>query len=266
MSAPDREGTTGGATGGSGGAAGGGAGAGAGRFAAAWDSYVAGAPAPAGRWPGDEWGDATLWRAWFERLFEPFGVRQWQRAIEIGPGGGKYTERVLAAGPVTLAALDVSPAFQSVCAKRLAAPIAAGRLRQRLIDERDPDAVAGAAAELGWLGQVDAVFSIDTLVHLTTTQIAALLRSAVRALRPGGVFVGTFADATSQPGLGKLLADVDRVVRAGGDPATGCFHWTSPEILRGLAERCGYEVVLCDRDPRHGRDGHFVFRLAPPAS
>lgn len=232
-----------------------------GRFAAAWDAYAQRAAPGTVRWPGDEWGDDALWQRWFADLFVPSGVAAWERAIEIGPGSGKYTEMVLAAGNAAVAALDVSPQFQAVCARRLAARVAAGRLHLRLIDERDPDAIANAAAALGWTGRTDAVFSIDVLVHLTTTQLAALLLAATRVLRPGGVFIGTFADATSEPGRVKLLRDIDRVVRAGGDPTTGCFHWTSPEIVRGLAVPCGYTVELCRTDPFHGRDGQFVLRF-----
>lgn len=235
----------------------------AGRFASAWDQYVTTAPA-GGRWPGDEWGDEALWRTWFDRLFVPAGVAAWQRAIEVGQGSGKYTERVLAAGRATVAALDVSPKFQAVCAERLAASIAAGRLSLHLVDERDPHALSATATRLGWLGQVDAVYSIDTLVHLTTTQIACLLLEATRALRRDGVFLGTFADATSVPGQDKLFADVDRVMRSGGDPATGCFHWTSPAILAALAQRCGYTVEVCATDTFHGRDGLFAFRFTDP--
>jgi SAM-dependent methyltransferase len=234
----------------------------AGPFARAWDDYVARAVPATSRWPGDEWGDEAQWQAVFARLFVPFGVDGWRRAIEIGPGGGKYTELVLRAGSGEVAALDVSPAFQRACAQRLGEHVGSGRLRPLLIDERDPDAVERAAAGLGWIGSVDAVFAIDTLVHLTATQIAALLLSATRVLRPGGVFLGTFADATSARGQDKLLADVDRVVRAGGDPSSGCFHWLAPQVLRGLARRCGYEVALCDLDPHHARDGHFVLRFA----
>lgn len=237
---------------------------GRGKFASAWDQYVEQAPAGRVRWPGDEWGDEALWRTWFERLFVAFGVAQWQRAIEIGQGSGKYTEMVLRNSGATVVALDVSARFQSVCAQRLATDITAGRLLLRSIDERDAAPLPASVQDLGWGGLVDAVYSIDTFVHLTTTQIVALLMSATRVLRPGGLFVATFADATSAAGQAKLIADVDRVMRAVGDPSTGCFHWTSPEILRGLATRCGYAVELCATDTFHGRDGQCVFRYRDP--
>jgi len=232
------------------------------RFARAWDDYAARARPEAGHWPGDEWGDERLWSAWFRRLFEEQGVASWRRAIEIGPGAGKYTARVLAASEARLLALDVSERFRRLCEQRLHDWIERDRLRVHAIVECDPDPVARSWREAGWEGDVDAVFAIDTLVHLTVTQVAALLLSATSVLAPGGKFVGTFADATSEAGVRKLVADLDRVVRGGGDPATGCFHWSSPEIVRSLARHLGYEVVLCDLDPEHRRDGHFVLRFA----
>lgn len=237
-----------------------------GKFAAAWDDYAARATPPPGRWPGDEWGDEALWSAWFARLFEPYGVATWRRAIEIGPGAGKYTARVLAAAPqLELLALDVSERFQELCRQRFSKEVTQGRLLLARIDERDDRAVARAAAQVGWSGEVDALFSIDTLVHLTLHQLAALLLGATEALRAGGWFIGTFADGTSPAGLRKLVGDVPRVLQANGDPASGCFHWSSPQGITALAQFCGFDVVRCDLDPSHQRDGHFVLRYANPA-
>jgi hypothetical protein len=56
------------------------------------------------------------------------------------------------------------------------------------------------------------------------------------------------------------------VIRGGGDPRTGCFHWSSPDVIRALARRCGYTVELCDVDPMHHRDGHFVLRFTDAAA
>ncbi len=234
-----------------------------GKFAAAWDDYAARSQPPPGGWPGDEWGDERLWSAWFRRLFEPCGVATWKHAIEVGPGAGKYTARVLAAAPaVELLALDVSEQFQKLCRQRFAKEVTQGRVVLALIDERDANAVSRAATQQGWSGRVDALFSIDTLVHLTAHQLAALLLGATEVLQLGGWFIGTFADGTSANGLRKLVGDVPRVLAANSDPTTGCFDWSSPEAIRALAQYCGYDVVLCDLDPEHRRDGHFVLRYA----
>lgn len=235
------------------------------KFASAWDRYVDEARRSGQAWPGDDWGDAVLWNAWFQRLLGDFGAARWQRAVEIGQGTGKYTSRALAAGPVQVLACDVSERFLGLCRERLAEHVASGRLRTAQLDERDPDGIADAVRAAGWSGTVDAVFSIDTLVHLTFTQVTAVMLAATQALRDGGVLAFTFACGTSEPGRKKLLADLDRVLRAGGDPVTGCFHWVSPELVRETAKALGFEVAICDVDPLHGRDGHFVGRLVDRA-
>ena len=74
----------------------------------------------------------------------------------------------------------------------------------------------------------------------------------------------TFANGVTEAGQRKLVDDVDRVVRGGGSPHTGCFHWVTPELVARTAESIGYEVEVCGADPVHGRDGHFVGRLADP--
>jgi len=236
-------------------------------FGAAWDDYARRSQPAGDAWPGDEWGDERLWSAWFRRLFEAHGVRDWRRAVEIGQGSGKYTTRVLAsAGNCEVLALDVSSQFQALCGQRLEREVAAGRLHLQLIDERDPDPIRRAVEARGWGTSVDAVYSIDTLVHLTTTQLAMLLLSATGALRVGGWFIGTFADCTNPSGWRKLVTDIPRVVGGGGAPETGCFHWNSPQTICSLAAPFGYDVALCEVDPEHGRDGLFVFRFADPAA
>lgn len=234
-------------------------------FAASWDEYAGRSKPAAGKWPGDEWGSPNLWRAWFDRLFVPAGVEQWRRAVEIGQGGGKYTALVLESGRGEIAACDVSQRFLDVCAQRFATEIAAGRLRLRRIAEDDPRALQGVARELGWLGTVDAVYSIDTLVHVEFTAVAAYLCAATELLRPGGHLILTFADGTSDAGFKKLVGDIDRVVRDHGHPRTGCFRWVSPELIRTTATRLGFDVLICDLDPEHHRDGHLLARFADPA-
>ena len=229
-----------------------------GSFSHAWDRY---AQASDSARPGDEWGDPELWRAWFRELFVPFHVGTWQRAVEIGQGSGKYSEMVLEAGCQELLCLDVAPTFLELCAQHLARFGQSGRLHLAQLDERDPEALCRAVEQVGWREHVDAVYSIDAMVHLPLPQLTAYLRGAALVLRPHGVFLGTFADATTAGGRQKLLDDVDRTVRDGGDPSTGCFHFADTAIVRGVAEALGYEVAICAPDPIHGRDGLLAARL-----
>jgi SAM-dependent methyltransferase len=233
-------------------------------FSASWDQYADASRRAGQRWPGDDWGDEELWRRWFARLLEAQGVASWRRAVEIGQGTGKYTRMVLDAGPAEVLACDVSATFLELCRERLQPQVEAGRLHLRRISSVDPDALRDAAAGQGWLGSVDAVYSIDTLVHVPFTQIAGYLLQATEILRPGGWVVISFADGTTEAGRRKLFADLHRVIRGGGHPTTGCFHWIAPELLRTTAEAIGYRVALCEPDDAHRRDGHFVAEFADP--
>ena len=155
-------------------------------FAAGWDDYVDQAKATGQAWPGDDWGDESLWSAWFERLLLSFGADRWQKAVEIGQGTGKYTRRVLEAGTAEVLACDVSARFLGLCAQRQAKFVDAGRLHLAQIAEDDPRAVQGACDRQGWSGQVDALFSIDTLVHLPYSRTVAYLVAGSDSYAPAG--------------------------------------------------------------------------------
>ena len=233
-------------------------------FAKAWDSYADAARAEGQEWPGDDWGSEELWNQWFERLFVPFEVATWQRAVELGQGTGKYTERVLSAGCAEVLACDVSARFLELCRQRLASYVESDRLHLKQIAERDPDALQGAVDIKGWRGSVDAVFSIDTMVHLPFTDVASYMLAATEVLCPDGLLILTFANGCSEPGMEKMVRDLRSAVQSGGDPRTGCFHWVSPELVRTAATFMGYAVELCDVDPYHLRDGHLVARFTDP--
>lgn len=232
----------------------------AGPYGEAWNEYVENSSG-AGEdqsWPGDEWGTPELWDRWFHLLFGCTGVQGWERAVEIGQGTGKYTQRVLEAGCKEVLACDVSGQFLELCRQRLSHHVGAGRLHLQQISESNPDAVQEACRERGWIGKVDGLFSMDTFVHLSFTHVVCYLLAATEVLAPGGFVVLTFADGSAEAGFQKLVQDLDRTIRRQGHPTTGCFHWITPALLRQTAERMGYQVIRCEVDPEHHRDGHFV--------
>ncbi len=233
-------------------------------FASSWDDYAKRGRADGNPWPGDEWGDAELWDAWFDRLISPFGVSDWKRAVELGQGTGKYTARALDAGCAEILACDVSRQFLDLCEERLASHVSAGRLHLLEIADNDPRALQGACAKRNWTGTVEAVFSIDALVHLPFNYVINYLVAATEVLQPSGLFIMTFANATSKAGLEKLIESVDETVRGRNDPGIGCFHWTSPDAISAAARFVGFDVLICDTDPFHHRDGHFVARFVDP--
>src|SRR5947209_18488226 len=113
------------------------------------------------RWPGDEWGTPETWSDLYANLFENAGAAGWRQVIEIGPGSGKYSERLLRGSGATIRAYDVSPDFMRVCEQRCAGWIEAGRLSLHLIEGACPSEMLDDLASAHLPRAVDAVFSID---------------------------------------------------------------------------------------------------------
>jgi 16S rRNA A1518/A1519 N6-dimethyltransferase RsmA/KsgA/DIM1 with predicted DNA glycosylase/AP lyase activity len=77
--------------------------------------------------------DSEHWERTFLRLFVRADVSEWKRAIEIGPGSGKYTKKVLGASSAVVRAYDVSEKFLSVCQTRLKSDGDESRLKLKLL-------------------------------------------------------------------------------------------------------------------------------------
>src|SRR5437870_2344780 len=87
-------------------------------YGSQWDNYVrTWGDSASGQlaWPGDEWGTPQTWERVFNWLFVPAEVASWKRAVEIGPGSGKYTLKVLESSPAEVRAYDISGRFLEVC-------------------------------------------------------------------------------------------------------------------------------------------------------
>ncbi|BBK30176.1 methyltransferase family protein [Stella humosa] len=214
-------------------------------------------------WPGDEWGTPEIWDKIYAMVFQPELDPLPARAIEIGPGAGKYTAMVLDHCPaVEILALDVSAAYLAVLEERLAPAIAAGRLATaRLLPQWDH--FDRLVAERGWQGSVDLVFSIDAMVHVDLQYLVAYWLAAARALRPGGKMIMSVADATSPHGFDKLLADVPTYFDTQGK-ISAKFEWLSPPMVAHVLDRLGFDVRFFPK--LAGRDCWFVAtRRADPA-
>lgn len=239
-------------------------------YGKAWDDYVRQQfPNSAARrnrklaYPGDEWGTDRFWNATFEQLFLKHGAAAWRRAVEIGPGAGKYTERALAAAPeLELMGFDVSQAFIDVCAARLA-PYGK-RLELRLLDGRVPHEMLDALDERGWSGTIDAFFAIDVLVHIDLQVTIAYLLTAAASLRQGGLLIATFADPTSTEGFDKLLADIKPFFGKVGEPSAK-FEYVDRSIVETILQRIGFHIRYCGnwlpKRDGEGRDLYVVAEL-----
>ncbi|HEX7243141.1 MAG TPA: class I SAM-dependent methyltransferase [Longimicrobiaceae bacterium] len=106
--------------------------------------------------------------------------------LEIGSGGGRWTQYLLGAREVI--AVELNPEFFPYLAERF--PEAGARLRFYQTSGYELDGVPDRS--------VDFVFSFGTFVHIEPEGIALYLRSIARVLRPGGAAVIHYGD-TSKP-------------------------------------------------------------------
>jgi SAM-dependent methyltransferase len=239
-----------------------------------WDVYVAEAFPKLQQadarllYPGQEWGNEKSWQRVFEKLFVPAGVAQWDAAIEIGGGGGKYTERVLrASDKVRLFGFDVSRNFLDATAARLGDFVEAGRLSLHEIDPVQPDAMFTALSAQGLARKVDAVFSIDAMVHVDLTYLTTYWMNAALLLKPGGRVLMTLADPTTVGGFQKILRDIRKFYRFQGRICPK-FEYLSAEIAGFVLRRLGFEIELLEpwsnHEGRPPRDLYLIARLDRP--
>lgn len=213
-------------------------------------------------WPGDEWGAPAGWDGLFRTLFLPAGVESWQRAVEIGPGSGKYTLKVLERSEAAVRGYDVSAKFLEVCEQRCTQAIGQGRLSLRLLESDRTDEMLSDLASFGWERQVDGFFSINAMVHVDLQYLLVYLITAGLVLRPGGKLVLTLADATSDQGFEKLLRDIAWTYPVQARPlGSGKFEWLSPDLVRSVLPRLGFELDLLNDGQR---DLYLVASLARP--
>lgn len=226
-------------------------------YANEWDKYVQDHPLN----PGDEWGSPAHWESTFGRYF--YGVQYWKRAIEIGAGAGKYTKKVLDTAPgCTVAAVDVSQRFLDVLMTNVNKPVykakdGSFRVHPFLLDftkEESYSPLASVADKMGWTrGTVDAVYSIDAMVHVEWPLVVSYIDSAHQALKQGGVLIMTLANACSKGGFDKLKNEISYLYRTNLHP-DGKFHYVSPEMVLKALES-GFNIETMDT---HSRDLHIV--------
>jgi SAM-dependent methyltransferase len=234
-----------------------------GLYAPVWDDYAETWTATFGdrhAWPGDEWGDPASWAKTFDLLFRAAGVSGWQRAVEIGPGSGKYTIGVLENSPATVRAFDVSAKFLDVCRRRCEGWIRNERLSLHLLGIERADQMLVDLQAAGWRGVVDGFYSIDAMVHVDLQCVIAYMLTAGLVLRPGGKLILTLADATSELGFAKLVDDIRWHFPLQGQPSAK-FEWMSPDLVRSVLHRLGFTIDLLENT---GRDLYLVASLSDP--
>ena len=161
-----------------------------------------------------------------EAVFAPF-LGNPDVIVEIGPGGGRFTE-ILLPKCRTLHAVDTSPTMIEA-------------LRERFGDR---DGIAYHVADGSGLPMIedasaDAVFSYGVFVHLQHWDIYNYLREAARVLRPDGKVVIQHSNSLSELGWKRFVAEVPKQLNRHKRPET--FIFNSPEVMAELARRAGLE-------------------------
>jgi cyclopropane fatty-acyl-phospholipid synthase-like methyltransferase len=240
-----------------------------------WDRYVAQAfpklQEDSGgelTYPGQEWGNEGSWQSIFDHLFVPSEVTTWKYAIEIGGGGGKYTERVLrASDDVRVWGFDVSRNFLESTAKRLHPYVDTDRLSLHEIDSERADAMMQIFKDAGLVRKVDAMFSIDAMVHVDLQYLVTYWINAAQVLKKGGRILMTLADPTSEAGFQKIVRDIAKFYKFQGRMCPK-FEYLSTPIVKHVLESLGFTMEKLEhwaqRQGAAPRDIYLIARLDRP--
>lgn len=124
---------------------------------------------------GDEWNPSDAWKRSVVATFIDTYFTGRDTVLEVGPGGGRWTEFLLGKCR-RLIAVDISEACVARCRQRFAG---SPHAEFYVGNGDDLNVVADAA--------VDGVWSFDVFVHINKVQFEAYVREIARVLKPGGV-------------------------------------------------------------------------------
>lgn len=224
-----------------------------------WDYYAKNTQRSGDFWPGDEWGTPESWDRLFKKLFLDNGAADWKTAVEIGPGSGKYTIRLLENSGVEVIAADISSGYQEHFCNRLKEAGLISRVTPLLLNTRSATLRETIEAK-GWKGKLDAVYSIDAMVHVDLQYLIAYLVTAACCIKPGGRLVMTLSNVCSDGGFDKLIRDT-KTIFSRMNLHTAKFEWMSPDQVRSILPRLGFEIDMLDTS---GRDILLVATLRQP--
>ena len=183
---------------------------------------------------GDEWGDAKLTEDILGRYVVPnIGPRA--RILEIGCGGGKFSER-LAGLAGTLVCADVSSEMLGRTHERL-------NLRKNVSFQK----LNGHDLHRFIKDTFDFVFSFDTFVHIDMEDTYSYLEEIRRVLRPGGKGLLHFANLNSEAGWKKFVEEVP--FHRGSKEYYNQFRFLTWEIVARFFSSLGFEILDHRKEP-----------------
>lgn len=124
---------------------------------------------------GEEWSKSPEWKQSLTRCILEREVPDRSRVLEIGPGGGRWTEPLLGRASDYIG-VDISASCVEHCRERFA-----GKPNARFVVGSGNDLSPVAS------GTVDAIWSHDVFVHINSSEVERYAAEFHRVLRPGGV-------------------------------------------------------------------------------
>jgi SAM-dependent methyltransferase len=183
---------------------------------------------------GDEWGSAHLTEAIIDQYVKPH-LRTDAVVLEIGSGGGKYSEKLAPLCKVLICA-DVSGKMIEGVKRRLQGFT---NVRFEKLNGLDLDQFASET--------IDFVFSFDCFVHVEIEDIYCYLQEIKRVLVPGGRGLLHFANLHSEEGWNKFITEAP--ANRGNRKHFDRFCFLTWEIVEKFFHSSGLKIVAHQREP-----------------
>lgn len=180
---------------------------------------------------GDEWSEKEITEARYLKYAKPYLTKN-DLVLEIGPGGGKYTEYLLR-DCRHLVCVDVS-------SKMLR------RIRKRFTDVTNLSSmkIDGISFNPFPPASVDFAFSFDAFVHLEPEDIYNYLVELKTVLKPGGKACIHTSNMLSKGGWEKFKGGYR--LSLGGKRFVGKFSRMTPEIMRKFLEDLHFSIIIME--------------------
>ncbi len=207
------------------------------RYANDWDSYSDEWESQFGRQfahLGDEWHSGINQHKIEDFIFNTYAAR-WlhpdQTALEIGPGGGKWTVRI---APLVkkLIVLDVAEKML----KRT-------EMRCKSLGLKNIEYILGNGNDFQPIpdNSIDFLFSYDVFVHIAMEDTFPYTQEFNRILVNGGIGVCHYANAATDEAWERI--EQNNWWYRGGRHTLGQFYYYAPDALRRMYENCGLVIV-----------------------
>jgi SAM-dependent methyltransferase len=161
-------------------------------------------------------------------VLEVLAPQPGEAILDLGCGDGVLTEKLVTAG-ATVVGIDVDKAMVAAATER--------GLDARVMDAR----------QLDFAGAFDAVFSNAALHWVGAPQVVTA--GVVRALKPGGRYVGEFGGHGNIAAIRTALRAVLKAHHFRVEPEETSYYPTA-EVYRAILEKAGLIVSFCEIIPR----------------